>query len=190
MSFTPEQLQRLEDDLARLERTDPRVGAAFANYKLVTDKLREMPLGRDALVALADHMQRVAVDTYWLFFWAGVGTHAHAFIEFCGLLNKYVEVCRKAAEQGVDFTEANTHNEKPLPVHTPDLVYLAEKLDCIFGPLLRANPEARRVFFEKLGAYDAPPGPVYKLCTCKGHCKGPTGLGEGWICALEVPPGG
>jgi hypothetical protein len=25
-------------------------------------------------------------------------------------------------------------------------------------------------------------------CTCTGSCRGPKGLGEGWICSLKLPP--
>ncbi len=27
-----------------------------------------------------------------------------------------------------------------------------------------------------------------KTCTCTGTCRGAAGLGEGWVCALELPP--
>ncbi len=76
----------------------------------------------------------------------------HAYIEFCGLMNKYIDVCRRAEAQGVDWLMANTHTGAPLPFENHDLVYLAEKLSCIYGPALQGDKG--RVLVEAMGLLD------------------------------------
>jgi hypothetical protein len=66
----------------------------------------------------------------------------HTFIEFCGLMNKYIDVCRRAAEAGIDFTQTSIHGEgEPLPVYNHDVDYLAEKFACIFGQTMASDPK-------------------------------------------------
>lgn len=84
------------------------------------------------------------------FYYAAIQTQCHPFIEFCGLMNKYIDLCRAAHKQGIDFTNANTHSDMALPVEAHDMAYLAEKLDCIFGPTLRSDPDARAAFLQGL----------------------------------------
>jgi len=74
----------------------------------------------------------------------------HAFIEFTGLMNKFIDICRNTSNAGVDFNECNTHTGDELVVHDYDLAYLAEKMDCIFGPTL-ADEGKRRYFFRAMG---------------------------------------
>lgn len=95
------------------------------------------------LLALAKRMRAVSDATYGLFFRAGMGAEVHAFIEFCGVLSKYVAICERCAAQGIDFRFLNTHSGAGLPVEVHDMEYLGEKLDCILGPAIRANPVAR-----------------------------------------------
>ncbi len=108
----------------------------------------------------AELMETVAImrglteQIYWQMFRAEIGWRAHPFLEFNGLLGKYVDVCAAAAEKGIPFPDANIHTGIPLPVEVHDLVYLAEKLGCIFGPIIRANPEARAVFAKELLGID------------------------------------
>lgn len=99
---------------------------------------------------MVERMRNVANATYDLFFRAGMGDDAHAFLEFNGLMQKYVQLCRKAAERGIDFREANVHLGTPLPVATHDMAYLGEKLRCIFGPVIDSNPEARQTLKQAL----------------------------------------
>lgn len=97
-------------------------------------------------VILAD-MRRTSDAFYGM----AVRTRCHPFIEFCGLINKYIDLCQAAHEAGIDFTNANTHSGTALPVAHHDMRYLAEKLDCIFGPTLRGSPEAREALRSGLG---------------------------------------
>jgi hypothetical protein len=74
------------------------------------------------------------------FYAAAQATGVHAFIEFTGLMNEYIQIC----EKNPGFMHANTHSEKPLVLADFEAAYLAEKLDCIYGPSLRASPQLAR----------------------------------------------
>lgn len=82
----------------------------------------------------------------------GLATHTgtHAFIEFCGFMMKFIDICERTSEAGIDFNESNTHTGGELVVEEHDIVYLAEKFSCIFGPTLE-DPARRAVFFKAMG---------------------------------------
>lgn len=77
-------------------------------------------------------------------------TGVHAFIEFCGLMNEYITVCAEAQARGIDFTMANTHTGEALPFQVHNAAYLAEKLNCIYGPALLKNKQVRDTFIQVL----------------------------------------
>ena len=56
----------------------------------------------------------------------------HPFIEFCGLMNEYIKACKAAHDQGIDFTQCNTHSGQNLPLQPFMVDYINEKLECIF----------------------------------------------------------
>lgn len=56
----------------------------------------------------------------------------HPFIEFCGLLNEYIQCCEVAMKEGIDFTQCNVHTGQQLPMKDHNLSYMQEKLECIF----------------------------------------------------------
>ena len=59
-------------------------------------------------------------------------TRNHTFIEFCGLMNEYINACEMAHAEGIDFSDCNAHSGQQLPM-TPYMIdYVNEKLDCIF----------------------------------------------------------
>lgn len=62
----------------------------------------------------------------------------HPFIEFAGVMTAYVKTCRRAHEEGIDFTECNRHSGRPLPMESFEVTYLKEKLDCIFDGRIAA----------------------------------------------------
>ena len=101
---------------------------------------------KEELQAITQKMRNTSNRVYVLLQSCGV----HAFIEFNGLMQKYVDLCQRAADEGVDFTMFNTHNDKTFEVQDHDVVYLAEKFDCIFGPLFRKDPALWKLFKEKL----------------------------------------
>jgi len=62
----------------------------------------------------------------------------HPFIEFAGLMTAYSKSCRRAHEDGVDFSECNRHAGRELPMEQFEIAYLGEKLSCIFGSRITA----------------------------------------------------
>jgi hypothetical protein len=83
----------------------------------------------EELRAMLDAMQR-ASDAFYL---AATRTNVHGFIEFTGLMNEYIKICRHALAKGQDFTLANTHSGRSLSMEHYEAAYLAEKLQCIFS---------------------------------------------------------
>lgn len=66
-------------------------------------------------------------------FYAGaIAIQNHPFIEFCGLMNEYIKCCEEALQQGIDFTQCNTHSGRKLPMAKVSKEYINEKLECIF----------------------------------------------------------
>jgi len=103
---------------------------------------------KEELIEIAEGMRVATRRCYPILRDAGQG--CHAFIEFNGLMSKFVDICERAAKQGVSFPEANGHLGGSLPVEGHDIDYLAEKFECIFGPTLAANPELARRFIRKV----------------------------------------
>lgn len=90
-------------------------------------------------------------ETSSLFYRRAVMTGCHPFIEFTGLMNEYIKVCRDNLERGVDFADANTHSGVPLSIQIHQARYLGEKLECIFGPTLRADLKAQWIILTEMG---------------------------------------
>jgi hypothetical protein len=75
-------------------------------------------------------------------FYAGATkTGCHAMIEFTGLMNEFIQACREAEEQGIDWLHANVHGESHLQFGQERIAYITEKLECIFG--LKVSAPAR-----------------------------------------------
>lgn len=67
-----------------------------------------------------------------LFYLQAIQIGNHAFIEFTGLMNEYINACQMAHDMGKDFTQANVHTGVSI---IPDFMkdYFLEKIGCIFG---------------------------------------------------------
>lgn len=98
---------------------------------------------------------------YWMCFHANVGSEAHPFLEFNGLMHKYIECLAKS---GVDPQQANVHGGEAFPVKDHDLEYLGEKLACIFTPMIAANPRAREILSRHL--FPEPVATKQPICEC------------------------
>jgi hypothetical protein len=61
----------------------------------------------------------------------------HAFIEFTGLMNEFIKLCREAEENKIDWVRANVHGDIHLPFKPWHIEYLSEKLECIFGKQIK-----------------------------------------------------
>jgi hypothetical protein len=86
-------------------------------------------------------MRKASATFYGL---AAMSGH-HAFVEFCGLQQEYIKMCEAAESAGIDWLLASTHTNMALPMELYNIAYLAEKLDCIYGPSLR-DPKKREQF--------------------------------------------
>lgn len=95
-------------------------------------------------------VEQASRQFYWVCFAAGVGGCAHAFMEFNGLMRAYCQLLEKAVRAGLDPQELNVHGGKPLPIEGHEVKYLAEKLNCIFGPVLASNAQARAILLKEL----------------------------------------
>ena len=84
------------------------------------------------------------------FYAAAQATGNHAFIEWTGLQNEYINMCSCALEKGIDFTTANAHSGRALPVEPFQAKYIAEKLHCIYGPSLASNAVSARAFMSAI----------------------------------------
>jgi hypothetical protein len=94
-----------------------------------------------------------------LYYGKACAAGVHAFIEFAGLMREFIKVCVEAHKAGHSFPIANTHSGYALPFQPHHLAYIAEKLNCIYGPSLLANEKGRRAFIDGLfdGAYKLVP---------------------------------
>lgn len=86
---------------------------------------------------IASEMRRVSNA----FYAAAIRVENHPFIEFCGLMNEYINACEAAAAKGIDFTECSTHTGQHLPLESHQIAYINEKLECIFTGRSVMNPD-------------------------------------------------
>ena len=66
------------------------------------------------------------------FYAAAVTISNHPFIEFCGLMNEYIDCCANAVKLNIDFTNCSTHTGRDLPMLEHNVTYINTKLECIF----------------------------------------------------------
>ena len=74
-----------------------------------------------------------------LFYNLAVQCGNHAFIEFCGLMNEYINMCQETLNTGVDFTMCNIHTGQGLVIEEYQADYLGEKFSCIFAGSLKGK---------------------------------------------------
>ena len=70
------------------------------------------------------------------FYREAVYANCHPFIEFAGLMEEYVKVCRHNLERGIDFRECHGHSNMQLQFESWHLNYLTQKWGCIFNGAL------------------------------------------------------
>jgi hypothetical protein len=69
----------------------------------------------------------------------------HQFIEFAGFMSEYIKICERMHREGRDFgtTELDPKDH--------EMMYIAEKFDCIFGDAL-SKPGMRDAFMGALAS--------------------------------------
>lgn len=98
------------------------------------------------LQAMAAKMRETISAIYWPMMRVGV----HPFTEFNGLMSKYCDMCQLLAAQGIQFHDASVHTGMAIEVDDHHIHYFAEKLGCIFAPIIRGNPRARKIIMDAL----------------------------------------
>jgi rubrerythrin len=124
----------------------------------------------EELDAMLDQMQEVAKR----FYSGAVSIGFHQFVEFAGFLNEFIKICTKARERGIDFATTSV-----LPINSHHAEYIAEKLNCIFGPSLLESKELRDAFIDRLfeGQYRLTEGIVLAGWDCR-RCGAFNGEGK------------
>jgi len=84
------------------------------------------------------------------FYRMAVKIQCHPFIEFSGLMHEYIQMCERAHQQGIDFTQTHAHSGYALPMQSFNAAYLGEKIGCIYGPSLQQASNAVP-FLEAIG---------------------------------------
>lgn len=100
-----------------------------------------MTYSKEELMTMIKGMHDASSTLYY----SAVKIGNHPFIEFCGLMNEYIQICEQTLASGKDFTDASIHGEDALVVYPYNLEYLAEKFTCIFETTLRV-PENKRIW--------------------------------------------
>src|SRR6478609_512560 len=108
------------------------------------------PQEREVMLARMHHASKA-------FYRAATAIGCHPFIEFTGLLNEYIKICERAHANGLDFTEANIHSGKAIPMFEHEASYLGEKLGCIYG-LSLLDPENLYPFLRAAGLEETAAG--------------------------------
>ena len=95
------------------------------------------------------HEAKVLVDTfYWHLYQKKFGAHFHAFLEWVGVMNVYLDMVKQT---GADPMTLNKHSRVEASIADHQLMYLGEKLSCILAPVLRtATDEDKRRFVDML----------------------------------------
>ncbi len=110
---------------------------------VVLDTTTYTPEERAAMLKKMQHVSDV-------FYSLATGAGCHALIEYTGLMNEFIKVCAEAHRAGQQFPFSNTHSGTALPFKPYHLAYLAEKLNCIYGPALLSSEDCRRAFIDTL----------------------------------------
>lgn len=86
------------------------------------------------------------------FYRHAVSIGIHPFIEFTGLMNEYIKLCRDALEKGIDFTASDVHSfSEALPLASFQAEYLGEKFGCIFARTFAERPKELKLFLRAAG---------------------------------------
>ena len=73
------------------------------------------------------------------FYREAVCANCHPFLEFAGLMEEYLKICRYNLERGTDFRNCHEHSGIQLQFESWHVNYLNEKLGCIFNGALEVR---------------------------------------------------
>jgi hypothetical protein len=124
-----------------------------------------MTYTKDELKVMIEKMESISSA----FYSHAVRVGCHPFIEFTGFMNEYIKLCHNALAENVDFAMASVHSGGALPIKDYEADYIGEKFECIFGPTFAANPEAAKVFVERVFPGFTLRAAAKAICDC-GRC--------------------
>lgn len=105
-----------------------------------------MPLTQDKKYHLAEcirNMGEIKRDFYTRAVHCGI----HPFVEFAGLQAQFIEMCKDDLDAGIDFIACGAVFVHENKVH--QMMYIAEKLNCIFGDAIaQLDEDQEHMFFE------------------------------------------
>jgi len=119
------------------------------NTKHLPDEYK-MP-GHDYTLGEMREMIRKMREANSIFYRLAADTGCHAFIEFCGLQSKFIDLCQESLNQGVEFPMANKHSAKDLRLEEHHAAYLGEKFECIYGHSIGSSPGLANAFLHAAG---------------------------------------
>lgn len=138
-----------EEILPHVVKIAPVEDRIAAHHK----KMEDLPRGWMFTVEEQEEMLRQMKEISSAFYGPATRVGNHAFIEFCGLMNEYIQICRNTMKHEIDFTTCNKHSGVALIPADHQVDYLVEKFDCIFGSMF--NKRFRDRFIQKMGWVDA-----------------------------------
>lgn len=142
----------------QVEHEDDKTTAWYEPRELVVlEPFTYTPEERAEMLRKMSHVS----DTFYSL---AAASGCHALIEYTGLMNEFIKVCAEAHAKGQQFPFSNTHSGIALPFKHFHLAYLAEKLNCIYGPALLSDEQNRQAFIHTLfdGEYKLVPARAAK----------------------------
>lgn len=101
------------------------------------------------LQMITDEMRQLTELFYFLCMKAEFPAKVAPFVDFASLMREYIHGCSAITRDGQDFRRAAVRRE-PNVVLPVDIRFVAEKIDSIFGPSIRASSESREAFLRGL----------------------------------------
>lgn len=100
---------------------------------VVVEKYYDLPFGNCSTEQGRKNALAKMRSANEIFYQLAVQTGCHPFIEFCGIMHTYIQICQELDSRGIDFSQINVHTGQKAQVPQHSIAYLKEKLECIFS---------------------------------------------------------
>lgn len=94
-------------------------------------------------IVYVGELKEIVTQFYWTLFHAKVGARFHAFIEWCGVMSKHLDIMKELLVRGGDPLHGNIHTGTPVDLEQHHWDYLNEKIECIFGGQVKVVPTSQ-----------------------------------------------
>lgn len=91
-------------------------------------------------------MREINGAFYASVFTTNMASRCHAFVEFCGLQAKFIDMCEEALVAGIEFPRANQHTGESMDLNEHHAEYLGDKFACIYG--FAMSPHMQQAFVD------------------------------------------